>query len=104
MVVMRDAYVDLGGFTQKYWANDDVFNHQVWLSNKWVNAAMPGRGYVHFGAQSNHFGETAEWIGTFEAATGMTPEASGNLQVQSINHWKEKLGPIFLELGGTPCL
>jgi hypothetical protein len=101
MLIVRKAYEDLGGFTKLYWANDDVFNHQVWLSNRWVNAAMPGRGYCHFGNQSGHFGETKEWIGTFEAATGMTAEESGKLQVESIYRWKEQLGSVFLELGGT---
>lgn len=104
MLVVRRAYADLGGFTSKYWANDDVFNHQVWLSGIWVNAAMPGRGYVHYGAQSNHFGETPEWIGTFEAATGITAEESGKKQVEMMLRWKEQLGHIFLALGGTECV
>jgi hypothetical protein len=101
MLIMRPAYDDLGGFTPKYWANDDVFNHDVWLSDKWVNAAMPGRGYIHYGAQSNHFGETAEWIGKFEDATGMTAEQSGAKQVESIYRWKDRLGTKFLVMGGT---
>lgn len=103
-IIMRDAYLDLGGFTRKYWAEDDVFNHQVWLSNKWVCAAMPGPGYFHFGAQSAHHGESAEWIGKFEDATGMSAEESGRLQVESIYRWKEKIGHIFLSLGGTEAV
>jgi hypothetical protein len=103
-VIVREAYNDLGGFTRAYWAEDDVFNHQVWLSNKWINAAMPGRGYCHWGAQAAHFGESPEWIGTFEKATGMSPEDSGRLQVESILRWKDKLGHIFLALGGTEAV
>lgn len=103
-VIVRAAFNDLGGFSPKYWAEDDVFNHRVWLSDRWVNAAMPGRGYCHYGAQSNHFGETAEWIGTFQAATGMTAEESGKLQAESQGRWKAKLGGIFLSLGGTPSV
>lgn len=102
MLVMREAYDALGGFTTHYWANDDVFNHAVWLSGKYVNAAMPGRGYMHYGAQSNHFGETAEWTGTFEAATGMSAEESGRRQVVAIERWKPELATAFMSLGGTP--
>lgn len=103
-LIMRDAYNDVGGFSLKYWAEDDVFNHRIWLSDRWVNAAMPGRGYLHYGAQSNHFGETAEWIGTFEEATGMSAEESGKLQGESMLRWKQKLGSIFLGLGGTEAV
>ncbi len=59
MLIWREAYRDLGGFRRGYWANDDCFNADIWLSGKWVNAAMPGRGYCHWGAQSAHFGESA---------------------------------------------
>jgi hypothetical protein len=104
MLIVRKAYDDLDGFTRAYWANDDVFNHDVWLSDKYVNAAMPGRGYCHYGAQSNHHGETKEWIGTFEAARGMTAEESGKLQAESKFRWKERLGSIFLSLGGTEAV
>jgi hypothetical protein len=31
----------------------------------------------------------------------MTAEESGKKQVESMNRWKEKLGAIFLALGGT---
>ena len=104
MVIVRKAYDELDGFTRKYWANDDVFNHAVWLSDRYVNAAMPGRGYCHYGAQSNHFGETKEWIGTFEDATGMSAEESGKLQVESMWRWRAVLGEKFLALGGTECV
>lgn len=103
-LIVRKAYDDLGGFLKGYWAEDDTFNHQVWLSDRWVNACYPGRGYCHLGAQSNHFGETSEYIGTFQAATGMTAEESGRLQVESIYRWKEKLGAKFIALGGTEAL
>jgi hypothetical protein len=104
MLIMRDAYDDLGGFDPRYWAQDDVWNHKVWLSGKYVNAAYPGRGYLHLGAQSNHFGETPKYIGEFKDATGMTAEESGKLQVESIYRWKERLGSVFLRLGGTEAV
>ena len=100
-LIVRKAYEDLGGHKREYWAQDDTFHHQVWLSDKWVNAAMPGRGYTHYGAQSNHFGETAEWIGTFEKACGMSADESGKLQYEFMHRWAYKLGPVFEKLGGT---
>ena len=100
-LMVRSAYDALGGFAKEYWANDDVFHHKVWTSEKWVNCAMPGRGYLHYGAQSNHFGETAEWIGSFEAATGMKAEESGALQYKYMEAWAQKLGAVFRKLGGT---
>ena len=104
MVINRDAYNDLGGFTPHYWAEDDVFNHQVWASGRWVNAGFPGRGYMHLGAQSWHHGEAEEYVGSFRAATGMTVEESGRLQVEAIERWRQKLGPIFARLGGTDAV
>ena len=101
MLIMRDAYKDVGGFPREYWANDDCLNHKTWLSGKWVNAAMPGRGYLHYGAQSNHFGETAEYIGSFKAATGMTAEESGEKQAKMQFQWKALLHDKFMALGGT---
>jgi hypothetical protein len=104
MLIVRKAYSDVGGFRRTYWANDDCFNSDVWLSNRWVNAAMPGPSYFHWGAQSAHFGEAPEWIGTFDAAMGMSAEESGRLQVESMLRWREKLGHIFLGLAGTESL
>jgi hypothetical protein len=104
MVVNRDAYQDLGGFTSRYWAEDDVWNHQVWTSNRWVNAGFPGRGYMHFGGQSWHHGESVEYVGEFKDATNMSAEESGRLQVESIYRWKDKLGSVFLKLGGTEAV
>ncbi len=100
-LIVKRAYEDLGGFPKEYWANDDCFHHRVWLSNKWVNAAMPGRGYCHYGAQSNHFGETAEYIGSFEAACGMAAEVSGAKQYESMKLWNKVFEQKFLKLGGT---
>lgn len=104
MVIVREAYNDVGGFAQESWAHDDVLNHRIWLSRRWVNAAMPGRGYVHYGAQSNHFGETEEWIGSHKAATGMTPEESGKAQSEIKIEMANCYGTILQTLGGTPCL
>lgn len=104
MVIVRKAYDDLGGFYRETWCHDDGVNHKVWASRKWVNAVMPGRGFVHYGAQSNHFGESQEWMGSHLAATGMTPDESGKLQREIMIEWSEKLGSIFIALGGTPCL
>jgi len=104
MVIVRKAYDDVGGFAREAWSHDNTLNHRLWLSNRWVNAAMPGRGYVHFGAQSNHFGETQEWMGSHKAATGMTDEESGHAQRLAMEAWRSKLGPIFLALGGTESL
>lgn len=104
MVIVRKAYDDVGGFAREAWSHDDTLNHRVWMSRKWVNAAMPGRGYVHYGAQSNHFGETQEWMGTHKAATGMTADESGAAQGEVMVEQAEKYGHIFLALGGTPCL
>ena len=102
MVLSREAYNDLGGFATNYWAHDDVYNHKIWTSDRWVAAAYPGRGYMHLGAQSWHHGESVEYVGEFKDATGMTADESGDLQVKSIYRWMEKLGPIFRKLGGTP--
>lgn len=99
-VLNQDAYKDLGGFTEKTWAHDDVWNHQVWLSERWMSAGYPGRGYMHLGAQSWHHGESQKYVGTFDAAAGMTAEESGRLQAQAIERWKPKVGHIFLKLGG----
>lgn len=104
MVIVRNAYRQLGGFTPLYWANDDVFNHDVWNSGSYVNAAMPGHGYCHYGAQSWHHGESEKYVGQFKDATGMTIEESGKMQLESMFQWKEKLGAIFLALGGTECV
>ena len=98
------AYDDLGGFAPEYWAHDDVFNHKVWLSRRWVSASYPGRGYMHLGAQSWHHGEAVEYVGSFKAATGMTVEESGRLQVEAIESWRPILGPIFVGLGGTDAV
>lgn len=104
MVIVRDAYNDVGGFAREAWSHDDTINHRIWLSRKWVNAAMPGRGFIHYGAQSNHFGETQEWMGSHLAATGMTPDESAKAQSEIKAEQAEKYGHIFLALGGTPCL
>jgi hypothetical protein len=104
MIVMRDAYEDVGGFAREAWSHDDTLNHRVWLSRRWVNAAMPGRGYVHYGAQSNHFGETQEWMGSHKAATGMTADESGAAQREVMVKKAEQYADIFLKLGGTPSL
>ncbi len=103
-LIMREAYDDLGGFSSKFWAEDDVFNHRVWTSDKWICAAMPGRGYCHYGAQSWHHGESQQYVGEFKDATGMTADESGKLQAASQERWAAKLGDIFLELGGTPSV
>ena len=104
MVIVRKAYRDVGGFAREAWSHDDTINHRIWLSRKWVNAAMPGRGYVHYGNQSGHFGETQEWMGSHLAATGMTADESGRAQHAIMEEWTPKLADIFLSLGGTPCL
>lgn len=104
MVIVRKAYDDLGGFYRETWCHDDGLNHKVWTSGRWVNAAMPGRGYVHYGAQSNHFGETQEWMGSHLAATGMTPEESGKAQAECRAAAATKYGDVFIALGGTPSL
>jgi hypothetical protein len=100
MMLYRPAYTDLGGFSPDYWAHDDVYNHKVWMSGRWVNACYPGRGFVHLGAQSWHEGETEEWVGRFKTATGMTAEESGQRQGQQKIRWMERLAPIFESLGG----
>lgn len=104
MLINREAYDNLGGFDGRYWAHDDVFNHKVWTSGAWVSAAYYGRGYMHLGAQSWHHGETVEYVGEFKDATGMTAEESGAQQVNWIYYWAERLGPVFLRLGGTPAV
>ena len=104
MVLSRKVYKDLGGFTPKYWAEDDVYNHQVWLSETYVNACYPGRGYIHFGAQSWHHGESVEFVGQFDYATGMSADESGALQVKSMQKWAPKLAHVFESFGGTPCV
>lgn len=104
MLINRAAYDGLGGFAPEYWAHDDVFNHKVWLSRRWVSASYPGRGYMHLGAQSWHHGEAVEYVGSFKAATGMTVEESGRLQVEAIESWRPILGPIFVGLGGTDAV
>lgn len=104
MVIVRKAYEDLGGFAKEYWAHDDVWNHRVWTSGRWVNAAMPGRGFIHFGGQSWHHGETEEYVGSFKAATGMLAEESGNRQAEAQFAAAEKWGEKFLALGGTSSI
>jgi len=59
---------------------------------------------MHLGAQSWHHGEAEEYVGSFRAATGMTVEESGRLQVEAIERWRQKLGPIFARLGGTDAV
>ena len=102
MMMYRPAYEDLGGFASEYWAHDDVYNHKVWFSRKWVNCCYPGRGFVHYGNQSGHHGETAEWIGAFKDATGWEPNDSGAKQYEYMAEAAEKYGEIFLKLGGQP--
>lgn len=104
MVINRDAYNDLGGYATEYWAHDDVWNHKVWLSDRWVNAAYSGRGYMHLGAQSWMHGETVMYVGEFRDATGMTAEESGHLQVLSMERWRVKLAPAFAQLAGTDAV
>lgn len=99
-VLNRHAYNDLGGFATNYWAHDDVWNHKVWLSEKWVSAGYPGRGYIHLGAQSWHHGESQRYVGEFRDATGMTADESGKLQAEAIWRWKDRIGHIFESLGG----
>jgi hypothetical protein len=101
MMINRAAYDDLGGFTEAYWAEDDVFSHQVWTSGRWFNVAVPGRGFIHLGAQSWHFGESQEYVNDFYAATGMTAEQSGAKQVESIYKWIDRIGPGFCRIGGV---
>src|SRR6185436_18395308 len=98
------AYEDLGGFAPEYWAHDDVWNHKVWTSGRWVNAAMPGRGFVHFGGQSWHHGESEKYVGSFKAATGMTADESGAAQAQAQEAATAEWSRIFLQLGGTPSI
>ena len=100
MLMSKKAYEDLGGFSEKFWAHDDVYNHKVWLSGKWVNASYPGRGYIHYGAQSWHHGEAQRFVNNFSDATGMSPEESGKLQAESMEKWRDKVGHIFESLGG----
>jgi hypothetical protein len=104
MLINRGAYNDLGGFATEYWAHDDVFNHKVWTSKRWVNAAYSGRGYMHLGAQSWHHGESKEWVGEFADAAGMTAEESGRLQTEAMNEWKPKLASKFESLGGQAAV
>lgn len=103
-VLNHTAYDELGGFTNKYWAHDDVWNHQVWTSDKWVSAGYPGRGYMHLGAQSWHHGESAEWVGSYQLATGMTPDESGHQQVKGMQLAAERYDHIFRQLGGTTAV
>ncbi len=104
MMMFRPAYDDLGGFATEYWAHDDVYNHKVWFSRNWVNCCYPGRGFVHLGAQSWHHGETQEYVGSFEAATGMIAENSGQQQTIFKMEAEEKYAEIFRKLGGQPGL
>lgn len=104
MLMYRPAYGDLGGFAPEYWAHDDVYNHKVWTSGRWVNACYPGRGFVHLGAQSWHEGETEEWVGQFANATGMTAEESGKRQAEAKMTWAPKLATIFESLGGQAAV
>ena len=104
MLMNREAYEDLGGFSPAYWAHDDVYNHKVWLSYRWVNAAYPGRGYMHLGAQSWHHGEAQEYVNQFKDATGMTADESGAKQVEAIYHWRALVGGCFEQLGGSPAV
>lgn len=101
MVMSRRAYQHLGGFASEYWAHDDVFNHKIWLSGRWVAAIYPGRGYMHLGAQSWHHGETKEYVGEFHQAAGMTADESGKRQYEAIVEWNAKLGRVFESLGGS---
>lgn len=103
-VISRAAYADLGGFSPSYWAHDDVWNHRVWTSGRWVSAGYPGRGYMHLGAQSWHHGESVEYVREFRDATGMTADESGALQVAAINEWRTKLEGVFTSLGGTDAV
>lgn len=104
MLMFRPAYDDVGGFATEYWAHDDVYNHKVWTSGRWVNACYPGRGFVHLGAQSWHEGETEEWVGQFKDATGMTAEESGKAQAEAKMAWAPKLAAIFESLGGQAAV
>jgi hypothetical protein len=104
MVINREAYTDLGGFSKDYWAHDDVFNHRVWTSGRWVSAAYYGRGYIHFGAQSWHHGESVEYVGEFKNATGLSTEASGAAQVAGIERARKLYGKFFEDLGGTDAV
>jgi len=104
MVMNRAAYDDVGGFAPEYWAHDDVFNHKIWLSKKWVSAAYPGRGYMHLGAQSWHHGESVKYVGSFKDATGLLAEESGDAQVVEMRVWEPIYAPVFRVLGGTPCV
>lgn len=106
MLINRRAYNELGGFATDFWAHDDVWNHKVWMSESWVNACYPGRGYVHLGAQSWHEGETQEWVGTFAEGIGYKgsdEEAvaeSIRLQSEIKTRWAGRLEGIFKSLGG----
>lgn len=104
MVISRKAYDELGGFAREYWAHDDVWNHKVWTSKKWVNAAYPGRGFMHYGGQSWHHGESQEYVGSFLAATGMTADESGAAQARGQETAAEKWGYVLMALGGTPSV
>lgn len=100
-VIGRTAYNDLGGFSPHYWAQDDVWNHQVWTSDRWFSATYPGRGFMHLGAQSWHHGESQQSVGSFLAATGMEPEASGALQYEKMAVWQGRLQSRLMDLGGS---
>lgn len=104
MLLNRDVYKHLGGFDKRYWAHDDVYNHKVWCSDCFVSAGYYGRGYIHLGAQSWHHGESSEYVGSFEAATGVGVEESGQRQVAAIYRWMDRIGDIFLRMGGTPAV
>lgn len=95
MLMNRRAYEDLYGFRPEYWAEDDVWNHQVWVSGKWVVVNYPGRGYMHLGAQSWHHGEAVEYVGSFAAAAGMSIEESGRQQVAAIEKWQKEIGHLL---------
>lgn len=104
MMLNRIAYIDVGGFATEYWAHDDVYNHKVWTSGRWVNACYPGRGFVHLGAQSWHEGETEEWVGKFKDATGMTAEESGAEQARMKMLWAAQLRDKFEMIGGQAAV
>ena len=57
MMIDRKVYNEVGGFPTNFWAEDDAYNYLVYKTPKWVIPYFPGRGYMHYGAQSWHKGE-----------------------------------------------
>lgn len=101
MLITRQAYNDSGGFPMEFWAEDDAFNYTMLKTGKYISIKIPGRGYIHYGAQSWNRGETQETVGSWEKAYGISPEESQRIQTEIRNEWQQKIGNILARLGGA---